>query len=415
VHASISPCRELTGLALDFSGSGARFRVFAQPPFLPGFEEPETVWVSTPPEALGPGPQDDRMYVVDAVAKEPYEFPALPPYVGPTNPPARAAADGHFDHLAPGTHQFEAAHMYGVLRWALDIWESYLGHTVNWYFSGDYPRLELVPWVDWNNAQSGYGFIETGYRLDDQGRKFPMNLNFDVLTHELGHTLLYSEVGLPPEGRATTSFFAFHESASDLTSIVTMLHFDSVVDLLLTRTSGDLYPRNILNRVGEVSPAEQIRMASNSRTLADVPPLDTPPERLSYRERHDVSLPMTGAAFDLLVEIFQQNLVDRGLIDPRLDEVSRRGVTNPTQLAAVDRDFDAVFAADPVGFKQALVGARDTLGFYLADAWGALDWRLGFGDILDSLIDADRRRSGGRYRPEIEDVFARHGIYPDMP
>lgn len=407
------PCRacELSAFELDFRGSGTRFRLFPQSPGLPGFEEPETVWVSTPPEALGPGPEDSRMYVVDAVAKTPYEPPDGPPYQGPTYPPALPAADGHFDRLEPGTHQFEAAHMYGTLRWVLDIWEAYFGRRLQWVFRYDYPRLELVPWVDWNNAQSGYGFIETGYRRDDQGRKFPMNLNFDVLAHELGHTLLYSELGLPPEGRATTSFLAFHESASDLVGIIGLLHFDCVVDLLLARTSGDLYPRNVLNRIAEVSPTRQIRLASNNLTMADVPDVDTPPGRLSYKELHDISLPLTGAVFDLLVEIFQQNLVDRDLIDPRLDDASREGVTDPARLREVDREFEVAFAADPVGFKHALVDARDSMGRYLADALSRLDWTLRFGDILAHVIDADRHRTGGRYRLEIEDVFASHGIH----
>ena len=404
------PARELTDLQFDFSGSGTRFRLFPQPPILPGFEEPETVWLSPPPGSVGPGPQDERMYVADAVEKEPYEFPRLPPFRGRTNPPALPGPDGHFDHLEPGSPQFEAAHMYGTLRRVLDIWEGYFGRTVEWHFGQAYPRMELVPWVDWNNAQSGFGFIETGYRRDEEGRRFPMNLNFDVLAHEMGHTLLYSVIGLPPEGRVTTSFLAFHESASDLVAIVALLHFDSILDLLLERTSGDLYPRNILNRVGEVSPADQIRMASNRLTMGDVPDLRTPPERLTNRERHDTSLPLTGAVFDLLVEIFQQNLVDNGLIEPWLDQLSRGGMTDPGRLEAVGREFDAAWAANPTGFKKALVDARDTLGLYLASAWSGLDWDLRFSDLAQGLLAADHIFNGGWYRTEIIETFARRGI-----
>ena len=74
--------------------------------------------------------------------------------------------------------------------------------------------------------------------------------------------------------------------------------------------------------------------------MADVPDLNIPPDQLSHRERHDVSLPLTGAVFDLLVEIFQQNLVDRGLIHPGLDAMSRRGMTDQSQLDAVDRHVE---------------------------------------------------------------------------
>lgn len=411
-HCRISrAARELSRLDLDYSRTGTRFALFPQPPILPGFEEPEIVWVSTPPAAIHAGPGDARMYVADAIGKAPYEFPDMPPFAGPVHAPALPGRDGHFDHLEPGTHQFEAAHMYGTLRFVMDIWEAYFGAPTEWHFAADYPRMELIPWLDWDNAHSGYGFIETGYRRDDAGRKFPMNLNFDVLAHEFGHALLYSKIGLPPAGRASTAFFAFHESASDLVGIVALLHFDSIVDLLLERTSGDLYPRNVLNRVGEVSPTSQIRMASNNRTLADVADLDTPPAQLSHRERHDVSLPLTGAVFDLLVEIFQQNLVDRALITPALDDMSRRDVRDAVTLDAVEAGFDTAFAREPVGFKRALVDARDTLGLFLADTWGRLGWDLDFGDILRLLLEADRARTGGWYRVEIENVFARHGIH----
>ena len=62
---------------------GTRFRVYPQPPYLPGYEQPETIWISTPPGQIAAGPSDPRMYVIDPVAaKEPYAFPILPPYGG---------------------------------------------------------------------------------------------------------------------------------------------------------------------------------------------------------------------------------------------------------------------------------------------------------------------------------------------
>src|SRR5687768_17920877 len=92
---------------------GTRFRVFPQPPFIPGYERPETIWVSTPPDRIGPGPADRRMYVIDPLAEKlPYEFPYLPPYAGRLRSPAIAGPDGHFDHIPAGTPEFEAAHVY---------------------------------------------------------------------------------------------------------------------------------------------------------------------------------------------------------------------------------------------------------------------------------------------------------------
>ena len=64
--------------------------------------------------------------------------------------------------------------MFGVVRRVLDIWEDYLGHEVRWHFADLLPRLELIPLVEWDNAQSGFGFIETGHTpLDGQRAPCP--------------------------------------------------------------------------------------------------------------------------------------------------------------------------------------------------------------------------------------------------
>ena len=392
---------------LDFSGRGTRFRLFPQPPILPGFREPETVWISLPPHSIGPGPADDRFYVANAVNKRRhYEYPYLPPYRDAVHAAVRPGPGGHFDHLEPDSPQFMAAHVYGTLRLVLDIWEGYFGRPIQWHFSNDYPRLELVPWVEWNNAQSGWGFIETGYRVTEQGTRVPLGLNFDVLAHELGHTILYSEIGIPPEGQVTAEYVAFHESASDLVAIVAALHFHTIVDMLLRNTSGNLYVRNLLNRIGETSPTEQIRLASNLLKMADVPDLRTPVEQLSQPERHRMGEPLTGAVFDVLVEIFQQNLVDARLISSDLDERSRRESIEPTAFDAIQYEFDRAFRANPDGFAQALIDARDYMGVALARTWNRLNWNLSFIDVGRCLLLADAEMSGGWYQQEILQAFS---------
>ena len=101
-------------------GRGTRFRLYPQPPVLESIHGPETVWIAHPPGFIGPGPSDNRMYVVDAVGKDRhYDFPFLPPWRGASNPPVRPGPDGHFDHLNPGSREFMAAHMYGTLRFVL--------------------------------------------------------------------------------------------------------------------------------------------------------------------------------------------------------------------------------------------------------------------------------------------------------
>jgi len=143
---------------------GTRVRLFGQSHYIEGFEEPEVVWLSPPAGSIGPGPADDRMYVVDPIDKEtPYEFPYLPPYRGPAHPPVLPDAAGHFDYLDVNTRDFIAVHMYGGIRRTLDIWEGYFGRRIEWQFRQRFNRLELVPIINWDNAQSGFGFIETGF------------------------------------------------------------------------------------------------------------------------------------------------------------------------------------------------------------------------------------------------------------
>ena len=62
--------------------TGTRFKIYPQSPVLEVFAEPETVCVSPPAGSLKPGPADERMYVVDAIGKKPYEGIDGLPYRG---------------------------------------------------------------------------------------------------------------------------------------------------------------------------------------------------------------------------------------------------------------------------------------------------------------------------------------------
>jgi hypothetical protein len=282
--------------------------------------------------------------------------------------------------------------MYGTLRFVLDVWEQYFGGAVPWHFAADYPRLELIPLAQWDNAHSGYGFIETGFARPGAADPLPFCLNFDVLAHELGHSFIYQLLGTPPQGRVRAEYLAFHESAADCVAMIAVLHFDSVVDRLLERTRGNIYLPNELNRIGELSENRQIRLASHSLKLADVPDLRTPVERLSYPQRHAMSLPLTGAVFDMLVEVFQTLLTREALISHELDDLSRQEESAPPDV--VQAGFDRAYADRHDEFKQALLDARDYLGRCLAAAWCNLSWNMSYGDVAAALLAADARLAG---------------------
>ena len=384
---------------------GTRFALYPQPPFLREVEL-ETVWVSPRPGTIGPGPRDDRMYVVDAIGKTQYELDG-PPYRGPASPPVVPGHDGHFDHLRPGEPGFAAAHMYASIRRVLDIWEGYFGRTIAWHFRDRFELLELVPWVDWDNAHSGPGYIETGYGESEDGARHPHYLNFDVLAHELGHSILFAEIGAPPPAAMTAEYRGFQESGADLFAIVAALHFDSVVDRLLRTTRGNLYGLNELSNIGELSDTEQIRVACNAYRMSQVPDPRLPVSALTQPDIHRLGEPLTGAIFDIFVETFQADLVAAGLIGDDLAALSYGIPEHPQHLDAVAEGFARAYRGRHEEFKAVLLAARDYLGALLVGTWTRLSPNfLRYADVGRALIAADGVLTGARRQRVIRESLA---------
>lgn len=385
--------------------AGTRFRLFPQHPSLRSSEEPETIRVSSPPGTIGPGPSDERMYTILPVGKPPYgtdlgpyETPDFPPWTGPMLPPALPGRDGHFDHLAPGTPQFEAAHLFGSVCFTLDIWEDYFGRPIPWHFAERYDRLELAPLPGFDNAQAGYGYIEMGEHILPEGRAVSFSLNFDIIAHELGHLILYQEIGQPTKATAGGEYYGFHESAADLVGLLAAAHFESVINPLLENTRGNLYVFNRLNRIGEVSDNDQVRLASNGIRLAEF--------QHGWDEEHDLSLPLTGAMFDILVDIFHELLLEEGLISAGVEDLADQVERVPEFENLIQSLFDRAYARNPPGFRRALLDARDTLGTYLAATWQRLSPHgLSYADVAAAMIMVDHHQSGGRYRRLISRNF----------
>jgi hypothetical protein len=364
------------GAGLAESALGTRFLIFPQVPHLSGYATPETVWITSPPDRIRSGPEDSRIYVRDPlVRKEPYEYPALPPFSGEIFSPAAAGPDGHFDHLDPSGREFLAAHAYACVRRVMDIWESYLGRRIVWHFAETYDRLEIIPWIDWDNAQSGYGYLELGEDRAPEGGTYPYALNFDVIAHEIGHTILFSLLGFPSVSFEQGDFAPFHEACADLISLLSFLHFDSGLDRLLRHCRGNLLLLNELNRIAELTGDRQIRLAGNARRQSEV-----------TGEIHDRSRPFTGAIFDTLVDDYHKRLVEEGLADEMLLGIDIRELDEPA-MERVSGFTSAAFRSRPFLFKSALTAARDDVALLLARTWPRLDPdRLTFEDVARELL-----------------------------
>lgn len=287
--------------------------------------------------------------------------------------------------------------MYATVRRVLDIWEDFFGRRINLLGAS---RLELIPLIEWDNAQSGIGFLEFGFGRAATGgidRTRPYCMNFDVLAHELGHNIIFAEVGFPTSNVSTThDFGGFHESAGDLVAIISSLHFDSVVRRLLDNTRGNLFSSNELSRVGELSQSREIRVVFNDERYSS-----------AVTEPHDLSLPLTGAIFDILVEVFQKKLVANGLISEELARLSAHVPGSSDGGDAVQQQFDTAYARNPQGFKACLLEARDYLGSLLATTWNNISPEfLTYNKIYRELLRSDHDASGGDHQATIRDCFA---------
>jgi hypothetical protein len=390
------------------STGGTRFRVFPQPPFADPSALPEIIEVSSPAGSIGPGPADERMYFVQPLGKRypyglnigplgtPWVF--LPPWTGASGPPVEPGPEGHFDHFEAGTPEFEAAHLFGVTRFVMDVWERYLGHPIRWHFQRDFDRLELSILPGWDNAQMGYGYLEAGTIRRKDGKVLPFALNFDVIAHELGHAIIYSEVGMPRLDAESGEYFGFHEAAADWVALISALHFPSVVKRLLETTSGNLYTFNEFNRFSEFSKNEQIRVASNYLKLSDF--------ARGWDDEHELAKPLIGALFDLFVDIFHETLVEIGAIDRGLEDLSDITLNRPEYEPEMQAEFDRAYQSDPRSFVFALEETRDLLGEMLVLAWKSLaPDNLGYADFGDQLAAADRLLTQGRLRGIIFNNF----------
>ncbi|HYI69923.1 MAG TPA: hypothetical protein VEX87_09265 [Skermanella sp.] len=403
--------------------TGTRFRLFPQSPESGLFSEPETVVIALPPDSIGPGPCDDRVYVADAIGKHvPYGegiWPSAPPWPGPVRPPVRCGPDGNFDHIPVNSPDFLPAHMYGSIRMVLQIWETYLGRPVQWIEGAEWPRLELVPVVDWDNAHFGPGYMEAGVRRNKLGVPALFCLNFDVMAHEMAHAILFSVVGFPSRTTVTAEYLGFQEGCSDFMALVSALHFMSVVDLTLDETGGNLYVLNTLSRIGETSATEQIRIASNDFKLSDFTGVTYTPDGRwvdptgQERDAHELSLPLSGALFDILVEFYQDGLVARGIIPPD-DDIrgwSRNEIADDYDRLA--RTYGRKLALHRDAFQQSLIEARDLAGLCLADAMTQLDSdNFDYDDLAACFLAAALARGQEANRQAIVEHFQWRGIDP---
>ncbi|NKM53472.1 hypothetical protein GFL21_02880 [Rhizobium anhuiense] len=381
---------------------GTRFLVFPQPSFIPGYEKPEVVWIGPSAGPILAGPSDSRMYVANPIEpKIPYASPNLPPYRGFLRPPAEPAPDGHFDHIGPDSPAFLSTHSFACARRVLDICESYVGRPISWFFEPTLERLEIVPRIPhWQNAQSGFGFLELG-ESEPEGPTSCFALNFDAVAHEMGHLVLLSELGILEGDGSGSDFFSYHEAIADFISLLGLLQFDTALDRLLRRTRGNLLLHNELDKFAELSDEKQLRSLNNSLRVSDV-----------SQEVHDQSKPFAAGLFDCLIEVYQSLLFERGLskINPRKFSDLRQQMA-PALIEEGFRASATSYELTHFAAKAALQEARDVIGEAVTRSWTYLDPdSLTFEAAASAFLEAAWRGRGRAYIDQLEDCMRWRGI-----
>ena len=176
-------------------------RVFPQVPHLSGYATPETVWISTPPDQLGTGPEDHRIYVRDPMLdKEPYEYPYLPPFVGEIFRLRKRALTA-ISISFPRTRGSSCRRTPSPRSAA--CWISGKA-TLADRSSGTSPRRtsgsKSSPSSTGRTRSRAMAIWNSAASAAVDGRDYPYALNFDVIAHEVGHAILFSLFGTPASG-----------------------------------------------------------------------------------------------------------------------------------------------------------------------------------------------------------------------
>jgi len=216
-----------------------------------------------------------------------------------------------------------------------------------------------------------------------------------VLAHELGHSIVFAEIG-HDEDTATDEYLGFQEAMGDIMALISGMHFNSVLDRTLSSSEGNLYALNESNRIGELSNIAQVRVASNSRKLSEFTE--------GWSSPHSLAQPLLGAFFDSLIDVYQDRLLEAGLIDPELRHLSEIMPYEELDEGLIQERFAEAYHGQHDTFKTALIEARD----YIGDCLVFLLTRtsphfLRYADVGETWIAADRWLNGGRYAEDFRE------------
>ncbi|MET0214586.1 MAG: serine protease, partial [Vicinamibacterales bacterium] len=223
---------------------------------------------------------------------------------------------------AAATFQFHQVSVWALLQCALAFYEdpSALGRSILWAFEGN--RLIVVP-------HAGFGenaFYDRDskslqfYYFDSNGETIYTCLSSDIVHHEFGHAVLDGVRPLFNESTDTQTG-AFHEFMGDLSAILLTLKNRTLRRQLALKARGKFTKATTLSSVAEqfgqaVDGRPYLRTARNKATMGSV-----------SNEVHDLSEVMTGAMFDVLIELgkrYDESVEDGGGVGAAANDADDR-------------------------------------------------------------------------------------------
>ena len=208
----------------------------------------------------------------------------------------------------------------------------------------------------------------------------------DIVAHEFGHAFLDI---LRPDLWSAQSYeaWAFHESFGDIVAICNIMQYDQILVKALNDTGNDLLKSNVISRLAEElgkaisdlvndpSYAFSLRDAANDFKYVNPAtlPNDAPNTQLS-NECHNFSRVWTGAWYECLVAMFQQNL--------------QSGMNSLDSLKL----------------------ARDTAAKYIIHACQFADSIKFFSSCAAHMLYCDKVKNQNKYQNVLQQVFAKRQI-----
>ena len=235
---------------------------------------------------------------------------------GATFIPPHKKTPGTYDVevLAPSgeiSRQFNQVSVLATILRTMEIAEGerVLGRRLRWAF--DAPQLLVVPRAGlWSNAfyERETHSLQFFYFEASQGEDLVYtSLSRDIVSHETAHAILD---GITPDlyDALTPQSLALHEAFADLTAVIMAIRSPNLATTVLEQTGGSLNYTTAFSRIAEQFGHE--RHGSHSlRDLSQPIRID----QVSSVEPHDLSIVLSGALYQVLVQIYEERL--KGLVE----------------------------------------------------------------------------------------------------